>query len=49
MPAQNPDPRTTDDKFVIEIRLSENSMKEADLDLLLNETSYIELDKKNID
>jgi hypothetical protein len=49
MPAQNPDPRTTDDKFVIEIRLSENSMKEADLDLLLNETGYIELDKKNID
>jgi hypothetical protein len=29
--------------------LSENSMKEADLDLLLNETGYIELDKKNID
>lgn len=49
MPAQNPDPRTTDDKFVIEIRLSENSMKEADLDVLLNETGYIELDKKNID
>jgi hypothetical protein len=49
MPAQNPDPRTTDDKFVIEIRLSENSMNEADLDLLLNETGYIELDKKNID
>ena len=49
MPAQNPDPRTTDDKFVMEIRLSENSMKEADLDVLLNETGYIELDKKNID
>ena len=25
MPAQNPDPRTTDDKFVIEIKTSENS------------------------
>ena len=25
MPASNPDPRTTDDKFVMELRMSENS------------------------
>lgn len=49
MPAQNPDPRTTDDKFVMEIRLSENSkMKEADLDELIKGTGFIEIDKKDI-
>jgi hypothetical protein len=49
MPAQNPDPRTTDDKFVMEIRLSENhNMTEADLDNMLQETGYLELDKKEI-
>jgi hypothetical protein len=49
MPAQNPDPRTTDDKFVMEIRLSENhNLTEADLDNMLQETGYLELDKKEI-
>jgi hypothetical protein len=49
MPAQNPDPRTTDDKFVMEIRLSENSsMTEADLDAVIKETGFIEIDKKDI-
>lgn len=49
MPAQNPDPRTTDDKFVMEIRLSENSkMKEEDLDELIKGTGFIEIDKKDI-
>ena len=49
MPAQNPDPRTTDDKFVIEIRMSENnSVSEAHLDELLNSTGYFELDKKEL-
>lgn len=49
MPAQNPDPRTTDDKFVMEIRLSENSkMKESDLDELIKGTGFIEIDKKDI-
>ncbi|MEN9699832.1 MAG: hypothetical protein RLZZ301_1030 [Bacteroidota bacterium] len=49
MPAQNPDPRTTDDKFVMEIRLSENhAVSEADLDSMLQETGYLELDKKEI-
>ena len=49
MPAQNPDPRTTDDKFVMEIRLSENSsLTEGDLDSLIKETGFIEIDKKDI-
>ena len=47
MPAQNPDPRTTDDKFVMEIRLSENNkVTEAELDGMLQEIGYLELDKK---
>lgn len=49
IPAQNPDPRTTDDKFVMEIRLSENpSMTEADLDVVIKKTGFIEIDKKDI-
>jgi hypothetical protein len=49
MPAQNPDPRTTDDKFVMEIRLSENhKVTEAELDGMLQEIGYLELDKKEI-
>jgi hypothetical protein len=49
MPAQNPDPRTTDDKFVMEIRLSENTkVTEAELDGMLQEIGYLELDKKEI-
>jgi hypothetical protein len=49
MPAQNPDPRTTDDKFVMEIRLSENQkVTEAELDGMLQEIGYLELDKKEI-
>lgn len=49
MPAQNPDPRTTDDKFVIEIRLSENDKFTPDeLEGMLKETGLIELDQKEI-
>ena len=48
MPAQNPDPRTTDDKFVMEIRTAENSMDEKDLDKLIKDTGFIEIDKKTI-
>lgn len=50
MPAQNPDPRTTDDKFVLEIRLSENNeVTEDKLDELLKDTGFVELDKKIIE
>ena len=47
LPAQNPDPRTTDDKFVMELRLSENSsFTEEELTTLLQTTGYVELDQK---
>ncbi len=49
MPAQNPDPRTTDDKFVMEVRLSENTAFSAsDLEVMLKDTGVIELDQKEI-
>jgi len=49
MPAQNPDPRTTDDKFVIELRLSENAQfSEEDLHSMLKQTGIIEIDQKEI-
>lgn len=49
MPATNPDPRTTDDKFVMEIRTSDNHGHSAeDLVALLNETGVIEIDQKEI-
>lgn len=49
MPAQNPDPRTTDDKFVMEVRLSQNSSFSAsELEKMLKETGVIELDQKDI-
>jgi len=50
MPAQNPDPRTTDDKFVMEIRMSDNhGVSEEKLDELLKDTGFVELDKKIIE
>ncbi len=49
MKADNPDPRTTDDKFVMEVRLSENSKYSAEeLQAMLKETGIIELDQKEI-
>jgi len=49
MPASNPDPRTTDDKFVMELRLSENSQfSEEEIHTMLNETGMIEIDQKEI-
>ncbi|MFZ5551857.1 MAG: DUF3341 domain-containing protein [Bacteroidota bacterium] len=45
MPARNPDPRTTDDKFVMELRTSDNSGHSVEeLQSLLKETGAIELD-----
>ena len=50
MPATNPDPRTTDDKFVMELRMSENSaFSEGDLEKMLKETGMIELDQKEVE
>ena len=49
MPAQNPDPRTTDDRFVMELRTSENSQfSVSDLEGMLKETGIVELDQKTI-
>lgn len=49
MPAQNPDPRTTDDRFVIELRTSENSQFSAEqLEAMLKETGIVELDQKDV-
>lgn len=49
IPAQNPDPRTTDDRFVMEIRTSDNSKFSAEeLEALLKETGIVELDQKEI-
>lgn len=49
MPATNPDPRTTDDKFVMELRLSDNNQfSEGELMSMLNETGVIEVDQKDI-
>ena len=49
MPAQNPDPRTTDDRFVMEIRLSDNQrLSENEIDALLKDTGFVEIDKKEI-
>lgn len=47
MPAQNPDPRTTDDRFVIEIRQSENhQFSSEELYKMINDTDIVELDEK---
>lgn len=49
MPAENPDPRTTDDRFVMELRLSDNSkFTEKELEEMLMDTGIVELDQKHI-
>ena len=49
LPAQNPDPRTTDDKFVMEIRLSDNEKYTAEeLQDMLKDTGLVELDQKEL-
>ena len=49
MPARNPDPRTTDDRFVVEVRLAENSNFSLDqLNDMIKETGIVEIDEKTI-
>jgi hypothetical protein len=49
MPAQNPDPRTTDDRFVMEIRTSENhGFNLEELESMIRETGIVELDQKQM-
>jgi len=50
IPAQNPDPRTTDDRFVMEIRTSDNHhISVQELEELIKGTGIVEIDQKNID
>ena len=46
MPASNPDPRTTDDKFVMEILTEENDMDAASLESAVKETDVMEVSIK---
>ncbi|MGY6562308.1 MAG: DUF3341 domain-containing protein [Luteibaculaceae bacterium] len=47
MPATNPDPRTTDDKFVIELTAEDNSgFSDEELREMLKETGIIELNER---
>jgi len=49
MPARNPDPRTTDDKFVMEIRTTENHGFSSDqLTEMVKATEIFELNEKHI-
>ena len=46
MPASNPDPRTTDDKFVMEILTEENDMDATGLESAVKETDVMEVSIK---
>ncbi len=47
MPARNPDPRTTDDKFIIEVRTDENHGHTAEeITGLLRETPVFEINER---
>jgi hypothetical protein len=49
MKSQNPDPRTTDDKFVMECRTSQNTQFSTDeLEKMMKSTGIIELEQKDI-
>jgi len=49
MPARNPDPRTTDDRFVVEIRPEENTNFSIDeLTEIVKSTPIVELEEKVI-
>ena len=47
MPASNPDPRTTDDKFVVEITTDNNSMSADELEAAIRATDLLELSIKD--
>ena len=47
MPASNPDPRTTDDKFVVEITTVNNSMSADELEAAIRATDLLELSIKD--
>jgi len=47
MPADNPDPRTTDDKFVMEITTEDNHFSALDLEAKIRTTDVFELSIKD--
>jgi hypothetical protein len=47
MPATNPDPRTTDDKFVVEITTDNNSLSADELESAIRATDLLELSIKD--
>jgi hypothetical protein len=49
MPARNPDPRTTDDRFVVELKLEDNhSFTAEELMKLVKTTEIVEIEEKII-
>lgn len=48
MPATNPDPRTTDDKFVMEIMTSNNELDAKKLEAAIKKTALLELSIKDV-
>ena len=48
MPASNPDPRTTDDKFVMEITTSTNTLEAKKLEAAIKKTALLELSIKDV-
>ena len=48
MPASNPDPRTTDDKFVMEIKTSNNDLDAKKLEAAIRKTALLELSIKDV-
>ena len=46
MPAQNPDPRTTDDKFVMAINVDKNKVSAADIKKALKDSGAVEVNVK---
>jgi hypothetical protein len=49
MPASNPDPRTTDDRFVMELRTSENTkFSSEEIEEMLKSTGVVEIDQKEV-
>ena len=47
MPASNPDPRSTDDKFIMEITTEQNAMAADELEAAIKETPLFELSIKD--
>ena len=47
--ASNPDPRTTDDRFVMEVRMSQNTQfTDVEMVEMFKTTGIVELDQKDI-